>query len=100
MTPSAASREGCLLLQLWQLSLQWPQQIFGILHPSRGFFCLCLFVFLVFYNLKQVKTKLLLVQHSQEPGASPAVDFSIFMYCEHYLEQELCSRLWNDELCQ
>lgn len=61
------------------------------------FFC---FVFLVFYNLKQVKTKLLLVQHSQEPGPSPAVDLSIFMYNEHYLGQELCSRLWNDELCK
>lgn len=59
-----------------------------------------MFVFLVFCKLKQVKTKLLLVQHSQEPGPSAAVDLSIFMYYEHYLGQELCSRLWNDELCK
>lgn len=63
----------------------------------RYLFC---FVFLVFYNLKQVKTKLLLVQHSHKPSPSPAMDLSIFMYYEHYLGQELCSRLWNDELCK
>lgn len=64
-------------------------------------FCILqVFVFLVFYNLKQVKTKLLLVQQSHKPSPSPAVDLSIFMYYEHYLGQELCSRLWNDELCK
>lgn len=64
----------------------------------QGF--VCLFVFLFFCKLKLVKTKLLLMQNSQEPGPSPAVDLSIFMYYEHYLGQELCSRLWNDELCK
>lgn len=33
--------EGWLLLQLCQLSLQQPEQIFGILHPSR--YCFVLF---------------------------------------------------------
>lgn len=38
--------EGWLLLQLCQLSLQWPEQIFGILHPSRFFLFVCSLGFL------------------------------------------------------